>query len=107
VLAGVLTVTGGIRGSALARAVATAMEQHPGASFVPGPVFPELTKRERQVLRLIAEGRRNLEIADELFLAPSTVKTHVNHIFSKLGVQNRVEAILAFNEASGHSSDRP
>ena len=107
VLARVLTATQGIHGSALARAVATALEQRPGVPFVPGPVFPELTKRERQVLRFMAEGRRNLEIANELFLAPTTVKTHVHHIFSKLGVQSRVEAILAFKEASRHSGDRP
>jgi ATP/maltotriose-dependent transcriptional regulator MalT len=107
VLARVLAVTQGIRGAALARAVETALGQRPGVPFVPGPVFPELTKRERQILRLMAEGRRNLEIADQLFLSPTTVKTHVNHIFSKLGVQNRVEAILAFKEAAGHSGDRP
>jgi ATP/maltotriose-dependent transcriptional regulator MalT len=59
------------------------------------------------VLCLIAEGRRNQEIADDLFLSLVTVKTHVNHIYSKLEVQNRVEAILAFNEATGHLRDRP
>ncbi len=107
VLARVLAVTQGIRGGALARAVETALEQRPGVSLTPGPVFPELTKRERQILRLMAEGRRNPEIAVELFLSPTTVKTHVNHILSKLGAQSRVEAILAFKEAAGRSSDRP
>jgi DNA-binding NarL/FixJ family response regulator len=107
VLARVLAVTQGIRGGALVRAVETALEQRPGVSLTPGPVFPELTKRERQILRLMAEGRRNPEIAVELFLSPTTVKTHVNHILSKLGAQSRVEAILAFKEAAGHSSDRP
>jgi DNA-binding NarL/FixJ family response regulator len=107
VLAGVLAATRGIRDGALARAVETALEQRPGVPFVPGPVFPDLTKRERQVLRLMAEGRRNQEIAAELFVSLTTVKTHVNHIFTKLGVQNRVAAILAFKEATGHSRDRP
>jgi len=107
VLARTLAVTQGIRGGALARAVETALKQRPGVSHTLGPVFPELTKRERQVLRLMAEGRRNQEIAVELFLSPTTVKTHVNHIFSKLGAQNRVEAILAFREAAGHLSDSP
>jgi len=107
VLAGVLAATQGIRDGALARAVETALEQRPGVPFVPGPVFPDLTKRERQVLRLMAEGRRNQEIAAELFVSLTTVKTHVNHIFTKLGVQNRVAAILAFKEATGHSRDRP
>jgi DNA-binding NarL/FixJ family response regulator len=107
VLARVLAVTQGIRGGALARAVETALERRPEVSFTPGPVFPELTKRERQILRLMAEGQRNPEIAVALFLSPTTVKTHVNHILSKLGAQSRVEAILAFKEAAGHSSDRP
>ena len=106
VLARVLTVTQGIRGGALARAVETALAQRPGVSFEPGPSFPELTKRERQILQLMAEGRRNPEIAAELFLSPATVKTHVNHILSKLGAHSRVEAILAFREVAGPRSDR-
>ena len=106
-LAGVLAATRGIRDGALARAVETALEQRPGVAFVPGPVFPDLTKRERQVLRLMAEGRRNQEIAAELFVSLTTVKTHVNHVFSKLGVRSRVAAILAYKEATGHSRDRP
>ena len=107
VLAGVLAATRGIRDGALARAVETVLALRPEVPFTPGPVFPELTKRERQVLRLMADGRRNPEIAAELYLSPFTVKTHVNHIFSKLGAQNRVAAILAFKEATGHSRDRP
>ena len=59
VLARVLAVTQGIRGGDLARAVEAALKQRPGVRFVPGPVFPQLTKRERQVLGLMAEGRRN------------------------------------------------
>jgi len=106
VLVRVLAVTQGIRNGALARAVETALKQRPGVSFVAAPVFPELTRRERQVLRLMAEGLRNQEIADQLFLALSTVKTHVNHVLTKLGVRTRVEAILAFKEATGHASDR-
>lgn len=57
-----------------------------------------LTRRETEVLLLIAEGNRNQEIAQTLFLSPATVKTHVNHIFSKLGVANRVEAILVYQK---------
>jgi len=107
VLARVLSVTQGVRDGALARAVEAALEQRPGVTFVPGPLFPQLTKRERQVLRLMAEGRLNLEIADELFLSLVTVKTHINHIFTKLGVKNRVEAILAYKEAAGQARDTP
>jgi LuxR family maltose regulon positive regulatory protein len=52
-----------------------------------------LTEREVEVLRLIAAGLSNPEIAEELFIAVSTVKSHVNHIYGKLGVDNRVQAI--------------
>jgi LuxR family maltose regulon positive regulatory protein len=52
-----------------------------------------LTERELEVLRLIVAGLSNPEIAEELFVAVSTVKSHVNHIYGKLGVGNRVEAV--------------
>ena len=52
-----------------------------------------LTERELEVLRLIAAGLSNPEIAEELFIAVSTVKSHVNHIYGKLDVDNRVQAI--------------
>jgi LuxR family maltose regulon positive regulatory protein len=52
-----------------------------------------LTERELEVLRLIVAGLSNPEIAEELFIAVSTVKSHVNHIYGKLGVSNRVEAV--------------
>ncbi|MGD0166780.1 MAG: LuxR C-terminal-related transcriptional regulator [Gaiellaceae bacterium] len=53
-----------------------------------------LSKREREVLRLIADGRSNKEIADTLFISPVTVKVHLRHIYEKLGVRNRMEAAL-------------
>jgi LuxR family maltose regulon positive regulatory protein len=52
-----------------------------------------LTRRELEVLRLIVAGLSNSDIADELFIAVSTVKSHINHIYGKLGVENRVQAI--------------
>lgn len=55
---------------------------------------PDLTEREREVLRLIVDGRENLEIADELFLSPSTVKNHISTILRKLGVDNRIQAAV-------------
>ena len=56
-------------------------------------VLPEpLSERELQVLQLLVEGLSNQEIAQELIIAYDTVKRHVSHIFSKLGVHNRLQA---------------
>ncbi|WP_229117373.1 response regulator transcription factor [Enemella dayhoffiae] len=55
--------------------------------------FPELTAREAEVLRLLGEGRTNPEIAAELVLGVSTVKSHSNAIFTMLGVADRRAAI--------------
>jgi Response regulator containing a CheY-like receiver domain and an HTH DNA-binding domain len=54
----------------------------------------DLTKREREVLFLIAEGKSNQEIADELFITLKTVKTHVSNILSKLDVEDRTQAAI-------------
>lgn len=58
--------------------------------------FPhdELTNRELEVLLLMAKGKANQEIADELFIALKTVKTHVSNILSKLQVQDRTQAVI-------------
>jgi DNA-binding NarL/FixJ family response regulator len=53
-----------------------------------------LSEREREVLKLIAQGLSNQEIAARLFIGVSTVKKHINHIYDKLGVRNRTEALL-------------
>jgi len=60
----------------------------------------ELTSREMEILLLMAEGKANQEIADELFIALKTVKTHVSNILSKLSVQDRTQAVIyAFKHA--------
>jgi len=56
----------------------------------------KLTKREQEVLTLLAKGRRYKEIMDELDLSMSTVRTHLTHIYEKLHVQSRTEATLKF-----------
>ncbi|HJV31948.1 MAG TPA: response regulator transcription factor [Bacillales bacterium] len=54
----------------------------------------ELTTRELEILLLMAQGKTNQEIADELFIALKTVKTHVSNILSKLQVQDRTQAVI-------------
>ena len=54
----------------------------------------ELTKRENEILMLIAEGKSNQEIADELFITLKTVKTHVSNILAKLEVEDRTQAAI-------------
>ena len=54
----------------------------------------ELTSREMEILLLMAEGKPNQDIADELFIALKTVKTHVSNILSKLNVQDRTQAVI-------------
>ncbi|PKG25078.1 response regulator transcription factor [Niallia nealsonii] len=54
----------------------------------------ELTAREMEILLLMAEGKSNQEIADQLFIAIKTVKTHVSNILSKLEVQDRTQAVI-------------
>jgi DNA-binding CsgD family transcriptional regulator len=53
-----------------------------------------LTKQERIVLALVAQGWRTAKIAEELFVSPRTVETHLTHIFEKLGVSSRTEAAI-------------
>ncbi len=64
------------------------------AHFKPRPVSEALTSREQDVLSLLARGRSNREIAHELGISDITVRTHVSHVLGKLGVSNRVEAVL-------------
>ncbi|TMD71470.1 MAG: response regulator transcription factor [Chloroflexi bacterium] len=58
------------------------------------PLLDPLSQRELEVLQLLAGGASNQEIARALVVAPGTVKLHVSHILSKLGVKSRTQAIL-------------
>jgi DNA-binding NarL/FixJ family response regulator len=71
----------------------TALAQQPLLQARPGTAYPDgLSEREVEVLRLIASGKSNPEIAEALVISVNTVYRHVSHIFDKTGVSNRVEA---------------
>ncbi|HEX3802775.1 MAG TPA: response regulator transcription factor [Solirubrobacteraceae bacterium] len=87
--------------SATARAApeVVAGSQGQGAGELGPPTQPpatlpdDLTPREAEVLTLIARGLSNREIAAELFVSEATVKTHINHVFSKIDVRDRAQAV--------------
>ena len=64
----------------------------------------DLTKRELEILRFMADGYRNKQIADLAFISLSTVKTHINNIFKKLGAKSRLQAILKAKDFLNPSS---
>lgn len=76
---------------------------HAGKQYIPPEVGaklaerlsrPQLSDREREVLQLMAQGKSNQDVADNLHIAENTVKYHVNNILSKLGVGDRTQAVL-------------
>jgi DNA-binding NarL/FixJ family response regulator len=80
-----------------ARLLSTFAQAGKGGSAPPEPREP-LTDREEEVLATIARGRTNTEIADELFISLSTVKTHIASLMDKLGARNRVEIAIWAHE---------
>ncbi len=103
---GIRTVCAGesLLAPSLTRRLIESYLQHPPADGAPPPGLGELTDRERQVLVLMARGLSNDDIAADLVVAPTTVKTHVNRVLAKLGVTSRVQAVVLAYE---HGLVRP
>jgi ATP/maltotriose-dependent transcriptional regulator MalT len=70
-------------------------------------MLPALTNREHQILRLIADGLTNREISCNLAIRESTVENHIHHIYEKLGITNRAQAVAhAFRLGTASFRDR-
>ncbi|MDX6466176.1 MAG: hypothetical protein QOI27_1216 [Gaiellaceae bacterium] len=98
---GVRTVAAGdalLAPSVTRRLVEDLVRRPPPGQAVP-PELGELTEREQEVLRLIARGLSNGEIAAQLVVSEATVKTHVNRVFGKLGLRDRVQAVVLAYES--------
>ena len=65
-----------------------------GEDEAPPPSLESLTERELEVLKLLARGLSNTELAEQLFLSETTVKTHVSSIFRKLRLRDRAQAVV-------------
>ena len=79
-------------------AVGEGVEVFPSAGLISQPLVEHLSMREMEVLRLLAVGASNAEIARKLFISLNTVKKHLTHIFEKLAVPTRAEAVIRARE---------
>ncbi len=111
IVAGVRVVAGGdaLLAPAVTRAVVEefARQSQPAAPAEPPPAVAELTPREQEVLALMVRGMSNPEICERLVISEATAKTHVAHVLQKLGVRDRVHAVIYAYEsglvAPGHA----
>jgi DNA-binding NarL/FixJ family response regulator len=98
-IAAIRTVAGGnaLLSPAVTRRVIRQFTRIPRPT--PAPQLADLTERELDVFRLIARGLSNAEIAQTLFISDTTVKTHITHILQKLGLRDRVQAVVLAYQA--------
>jgi DNA-binding NarL/FixJ family response regulator len=98
-IAAIRTVAGGdgLLSPAITKRVIKEFVRAPRAT--PPSSFDELTTREREVFHLIAQGLSNAEIGQELFISDTTVKTHVTRVLQKLGLRDRVQAVVLAYQA--------
>ncbi len=108
-------ITAGIRAVVAGAALLSpSLTQRVVARYVRGPApdavateLEQLTARELQVLSLVARGLTNTEIADELVVAETTIKTHIGRIFGKLGLRDRAQAVVLAYEKGLISPGHP
>jgi DNA-binding NarL/FixJ family response regulator len=96
-IAGIRAVAAGdalLAPSVTRRVIEEFVRRPPSSMQTLPPELSELTARELEVLKLIARGLSNAEIAKELFVSETTVKTHVAHVLMKLDVRDRVQAVV-------------
>jgi DNA-binding NarL/FixJ family response regulator len=105
-LAAIRTVAGGdaLLSPAITKRVIQKFARTPRPS--PPKELDDLSEREREVFRLIAQGLSNAEIAQELYISETTVKTHITHILQKLNLRDRVQAVVLAYQTGVFDGDR-
>jgi DNA-binding NarL/FixJ family response regulator len=89
------------------RRLIEAFVARPAQTLPPPSRLASLTPRERDILLQVARGRSNLEIARDLVVSEATVKTHVAHLLAKLGLRDRVQAVILAYETGAVTPGRP
>jgi DNA-binding NarL/FixJ family response regulator len=84
----------GLLAPSVTRMLIESFARRPAAAVTAPSRLASLTAREKDILLLVARGRSNAEIARELFVGEATVKTHIGHVLAKLGLRDRVQAVI-------------